>query len=410
MGALIKNEIIKTLKRKKTWIVFVLFVLLVGLMGVANNYASKSMEKQNSLEYQLTDSKKQLKQVEKDFKEREKKLKHEDKIEYERFVQQNSIEKKALNERIKVLEDKIKKGEKEIDWKKELNSKIEKSKETINDEKIPEAEKSRIRSQLKELNYLKEHNIKPVSEWSFNSYNFILGTVSMLGILFLAVGVCVFMSDIVSGESTPPTLKFLLVQPTSRGKVLFSKFIAVTLISIVMITAVELVSFLVVGIFKDFGNSSYPVVSGTLYKYGTQLAENGTKPLIQVVGSSTIVPIGQFLIKGLLLQALFITTVCAFAFMISCLCKSSMISMATTIIVLVMFNILQSIPLSKIKNSIHLLFVSYGDPFALMRGDLILKNSNLNMTVMFGIGVMVAWSVVCYLIGYIVFKKKDILI
>ena len=61
-----------------------------------------------------------------------------------------------------------------------------------------------------------------------------------------------FMSDIVSGESTPATLKFLLVQPISRAKVILSKFIAVVITVVAMIAGLEVAAYGVIGAFTGF--------------------------------------------------------------------------------------------------------------------------------------------------------------
>ena len=60
------------------------------------------------------------------------------------------------------------------------------------------------------------------------------------------------MSDIVSGESTPATLKFLLVQPISRAKVILSKFIAVVITVVGMIAGLEVAAYGVIGAFTGF--------------------------------------------------------------------------------------------------------------------------------------------------------------
>ena len=62
---------------------------------------------------------------------------------------------------------------------------------------------------------------------NMKTYNYMTSLMQFLGMaLLLCEGIAVLMSDIVSGECTPATLKFLLVQPVTGGKVLLSKFIS----------------------------------------------------------------------------------------------------------------------------------------------------------------------------------------
>ncbi|MCS4479356.1 ABC transporter permease [Clostridium botulinum] len=65
-----------------------------------------------------------------------------------------------------------------------------------------------------------------------------------------------------SGENNPPTIKFLLSKPISRGKILLSKFIA-SIISIVLSLFIcEFLAFLIIGIAFKFGSLLSPIVVG----------------------------------------------------------------------------------------------------------------------------------------------------
>jgi len=67
------------------------------------------------------------------------------------------------------------------------------------------------------------------------------------------------MSDIVSGECIPATLKFLLVQPVKRGKILFSKFTVsiVTVLSLIIIP--QLAGMVIVNATSNIQASDYPI-------------------------------------------------------------------------------------------------------------------------------------------------------
>ena len=125
----------------------------------------------------------------------------------------------------KILEE----GISEDSWKMELDMSIANVKNAIKEyEENGTKERYKVdylslQEELENLEYLKENNIMPLKGWEYQEYNFLESLTMILSIGLLAAGIAVFMSDILSGESTPPTLKFLLVQPVSRGKILFSK-------------------------------------------------------------------------------------------------------------------------------------------------------------------------------------------
>lgn len=89
--------------------------------------------------------------------------------------------------------------------------------------------------------------------------------------------------------------------------------------------------------------------------------------------------------------------------------KSSMIIMGTSVMLLVFATIL-SAALSAVQKVAHLLFVNYGNTIGLLTGDSVFMFNNVNVTVNTGIIVMIATTVISYVISHVVFSKRDILI
>lgn len=231
--------------------------------------------------------------------------------------------------------------------------------------------------------------------------------MQFLGAGLLVCGIAVFMSDIVSGECTPATLKFLLVQPVTRGKVLLSKFIAVTLTVITMILGAELIGFVFVNLTSKLGGASYPVSLGA--KYNKIINSEGIAELVKVVGSGHIGSNLELFVKSMLFQGLFIVATCSVVFLISTLIKSSMVTMALSVVVTVFLTIASQLMVT-IKDFAHLIFVNYADGISILTGSSALTFNNPNMTVQNGIIIMIATSVVSYIIAHINFTRKDILI
>ena len=231
--------------------------------------------------------------------------------------------------------------------------------------------------------------------------------MQFLGMALLLCGIAVFMSDIVSGECTPATLKFLLVQPVTRGKVLLSKFISVTITVVAMILGGELIGFAFVNLTSKLGGASYPVNLGA--QYNKVINSEGVAELVKVVGSGHMGTNGELFVKAMLFQGLFIIAACSVVFLISTLIKSSMITMALSVVVTVFLSI-GSQGIDSLKDVAHLIFVNYGDGISVLTGSSALAFNNPNMTVQNGIIVMIATIVISYTIAHINFKRKDILI
>lgn len=403
---LIKNELIKLLKKGKTWIVFALFALFIGITIFGQYSSDKNMRMWQSPEKQLEMAKENL-----DYYKEELELNKNSDVNPEYIASlEESIE--YSKEQIKSYEDIIKNGVNEDEWKKQLDEEIEYAKESIiryekYDDEWSKQYAMESKERLEQLTYLRDNNIKPLYGWEYDAYNYMSSLMQFLGMAILVAGIAVFMSDIVSGECTPATLKFLLIQPVTRGKVLLSKFIAVTITVLTMILGAEIVGFLFVNITSGVNNSAYPVSIGTVYE--KIINADGTTILSKVVGSGHMGTNLELFTKAMLFQALFIITACAVIFMISTLIKSSMITMAISVVVTVFLTI-GSYNLSALRKMAHLVFLNFGDSISVFTGSSAMMMQNPNMTVTNGVIVMIVTTLVAYLIAHINFSKKDILI
>ena len=403
---LIKNELIKLLKKGKTWIVFALFAMFIGITIFGQYSSDKNRRMWQSPEKQLEMAKENL-----DYYKEELELNKNSDVNPEYIASlEESIE--YSKEQIKSYEDIIKNGVNEDEWKKQLDEEIEYAKESIiryekYDDEWSKQYAMESKERLEQLTYLRDNNIQPLYGWEYDAYNYMSSLMQFLGMAILVAGIAVFMSDIVSGECTPATLKFLLIQPVTRGKVLLSKFIAVTITVLTMILGAEIVGFLFVNITSGVNNSAYQVSIGTVYE--KIINADGTTILSKVVGSGHMGTNLELFTKAMLFQALFIITACAVIFMISTLIKSSMITMAISVVVTVFLTI-GSYNLSALRKIAHLVFLNFGDSISVFTGSSAMMMQNPNMTVTNGVIVMIVTTLVAYLIAHINFSKKDILI
>lgn len=403
---LVKNELIKIMRRPKTWIVFALFFVLVS-GGIYLSYKdAKYTEYYNSPEGRIEQIQNSIEHLNKESKELEGKT--EEWAESARV--ENKIHLENLNKELAEQQELLKHKDEPDFWKLSLIKEKEELQKEI-DNVMPEDEHVvPLKEQLAEIDKALEDNKRPVESWEFNSINFEISLFGLLGMIILASGIAVFMSDIVSGESTPPTLKFLLVQPIKRGKVILSKFIAVVITVVSMIAGLEIVSFGVLSCINGFEGWDMTEVIGTKYQWDYSTVATQGEPVLKAIENSGV-EINRFnlLLQSFGLQLLFIVACCAFIFLISAIFKSSMTTMALSVIVSVASTMVAMMSRSVGKIA-HINFFNYGNTVSLLQGETALNFRNPNFTVQSGIIVMCITIIVSYIIAHVVFNKKDILI
>lgn len=420
MFALIKNEYIKIFKSRKNWAVLVLFLIFLGLMTFGQYKSYENMKEWNSLEYQKKICENNMGWIKEEIIVNKKKLEDGNtELDIIETIKELESNLKIEEEKIANYEKLISEGNTELDWRdslkeekqyleqelKELESDGASNKYGKNIEIIKESDKER----LEDINYYLDNNIKPLDTWDFNSYNIILGLFSGLGTILLILIIAVFIGDIVSGECTPPTLKFLVIQPVSRGKIIFAKFFASITSIVFAILSCQLITFIVVGCFRGFEAGKSIVSYGTKYQLNLMKLESGMPIMEKIAGTTEKITLNEFMIKALLMQVLYIVAISSVIFLISTIIKNNLVSMALSVILLVVMNVISMVGAISMKIG-HLLFTNYGNIKELLTGDLAQMNNNAAITIEHGIIVMIITIIVSYVIAHIVFKKKDILI
>lgn len=393
MHKLIKNEFIKLHYRKKFVITIIIFALICGLFSFAyaKIQSAATPDAQISL---LTKSKATL--------------------ESEKNSSSDSTRKKQLEQSIAAIDNQIdqlktsKKTSSSKDWKSTLKNSID----TLKDQKNSATDissdnaKETYNKQIILYQYFIDHNIKPQVNGSFSAFNFIDSLLKLLGPLFIPIIIAILSADIVSGEYTPPTMKMLLTRPAARGKILASKFVAVLVSSIVIITVIELISYLTMGIIYGFDNPMYPVLAGTKYTSSAIKLTQDSTGLIPVLGSSYIVATWKFIIQMFLFQLLYILACCSLFMLFSTILRSSTLSMTLSILATIVVNILSSI--SYLAKATPFFFTTYGSISSILDSSIIPMTEVTYMTPLFSCIFLVLFSGICYLIATYVFQKKDI--
>ncbi len=406
---LVKNELIKLFSRGKTWIVFGLFALIVIGTNVAFHFSDKEMRYHNSPQGRIEDIDRSIGYAKESIERYEKELKSNPENNVKEYIAMEKENIKELEKDKKREEEKLKNGVNPNQWKEDLSTEKNQLKERLKEKDVEDREKATIKNRLAEIENIEKLGMKPIESWEFSPFNNSISFMTLIGTMILVTGIAIFMSDIVSGESTPPTLKFLLVQPISRTKVIASKFTAVVLTVLSMIVGLEILAFGALGAMKGFDSGKMPVFLGQKYVLNVTQNSYGWKELVPVENSAYLSNVSSYFLQSLGLQILFIIACCSFVFLISTLFKSSMITMAVAVIVSVATTML-TMNIGKLKDIAHLIFLNYGATPSIVNGEIAYMSQNTNFSVSLGVTLMVITIIICPLLAALVFKKKDILI
>jgi ABC-2 type transport system permease protein len=391
MLGLIKNELIKLHLRRKFIISALVLIAISGLISVGI-FASYKMVKPEQIVKQQETMVSDLKA------EREKASTDEDKAIYDKQIKQ-------AEESLNMFKNLPK--EEDENWKETLKNRVETLEAEVANASEFDGTKEMRRKELISNKYMLENNIRPINDLKPYGFNIFLILVSALGALFLVIIVAIITSDIVSAEYTPPTMKILLTRPVSRAKVFISKYISAIFASLLVILSVEILVSFVMGILFGFGDLSSPVTVGTQYKSAIVNAAAG-REMVPVYNSTTIITMGEFIIRVLLYQVLFIVTATSFFMLLSTVLKSSAISMALSIVITIALNIVGSISYFKVIKPF--LFTTYGDSVSVLTGNTIRSANNALASPSWSIVILIVFSIITYTLGHINFTKKDMLI
>lgn len=393
MHKLIKNEFIKLHYRKKFIITVIIFALICGLFSFA--YSKIQSYSTPDAQINLLNKSKTTLQKEKN-------------------STSDSTRKQQIEQSIAEIDSQIdqlktsKSTNSSKDWKTTLKNNID----TLRDQKnsatdiSSENAKENYNKQIVFYQYFIDHNIKPQSNGTFSAFNYLESLFKLLGSLFIPIIIAILSADIVSGEYTPPTMKMLLTRPASRGKILVSKFVAILISSIVIITAIELISYLIMGIMHGFDNPMYPVLVGTKYTSSAIKLSQDSTGLVPILGSSYVTTTFKFIIQMFLFQLLYILACCSLFFLLSTILRSSTLSMTLSILTTIVVSILSSI--SYLAKATPFFFTTYGSVSSVLDSSIVESTGVTYVTPLFSCIFLVVFSIICYSIASYVFQKKDI--
>lgn len=398
---LIKNEFIKLFAKKKTFIIWGLFILLCIMLVIVSESSEKSYLKYNSpkaqvqnLANEISSQEEYLKTIQSDatLSEDEKKA---NEVQTQSYIA-------SLKVQLESAKAELENSSKE-NWKEALDNRVKEQEKIVKE--ASDAQSKKVQGQeLERLKIYQKHNIPLDSENYNTGINYYILNVTMIAASFLAIGLSLFNGDNVSNEYNPGTLKFLLVQPVSRIKVLLSKFVVMLLSSTALIMITQVLFFLGVGIIKGFGSFNRPYLVGVKFEYTYQ---NGKRFITEVAGSGHFILLWKYLLTALALQLLFLIVMVTFILLISTISKSSVVTMTVLICAILGSNIVYNLSTTYRKIS-PFIFLHYSDIDNIITGRIVSRTGSFLFTWQTVTGMSAFTAVLFLAISLLVFKKRDI--
>ncbi len=236
-------------------------------------------------------------------------------------------------------------------------------------------------------------------------------TISIFYILILIE----LLSDILSGEYVPNTIKMSLTKPISRKKIIISKFVVSTIIGASAIIISTIIFIIEAGI--HFGLSDYKMSFdvGAKYILNKSLPLTVTTSQMEPVRNSiSIVPIWSGIVRFMLIAILVSIASISILIFISTLCKRSLISSIINFILVIVTSL---ICIWGIMDN-NILATKYGvllkftpilyilDIFEVLSGYISVRLAS-SISIFFVLIVCLSWSLIMMFLSTYIFAKRD---
>lgn len=279
----------------------------------------------------------------------------------------------------------------DYNWTPLIKQQIQTLDNKLNFKNLKESDRKSIEIQIDQYNYYLKNNMSPLGT---SAAKFSGTLMQQSAAMLLPLLIIIFAGDSVSGEFSARTIKVLLTRAVPRWKILLSKFIAIVIISAIVVIETAVISLIVSKI--TFHNWGFMEPLATGFKV------SGDK-----IDASNIMEIYQWQYLILLYSlGFFISIVIAsISFSISIFVKNTAASISIMMAALIGGSILQLFiddwPFAKYFFSVNL-----GLPRYLTGSFKVVTGMNLTFSMI----VLAVWAVVALIAGLVVFYKQDVLV
>ncbi|MGO4272366.1 ABC transporter permease [Paenibacillus sp. TAF58] len=265
------------------------------------------------------------------------------------------------------------------DWKTNMQQQIQNDTTQLNNMNRGADWKAHVTSRINTNQYHIDHNIPPTEETLWGN---MLNAANLM--IVVSVMTVIIAADSVAGEFTDGTIKLLLIRPSSRSKILLSKYIATFTFSILLFVILFITSFVVSGILHGFTdmNAPYVYASSDTIAHETSIVKHA--------------------ISTYLYQCIQMVMTVTLAFMISTVSRSSSIAIALSVGIMFAGSSIVGF-LSQYNWAKYYLFENT-DLTQYLTGS----PNIAGMTLSFSVIVIIGYFVIFNVLSWLVFRKKDI--
>lgn len=279
----------------------------------------------------------------------------------------------------------------EYGWKSLANQRLKDLDRRLNSPYIPQNGIASIEREIEQLNYFIENDINPITP---TAAKFSVGFIEQGIILFIPLLIVILAADLVSSEFSTKTIKILLTRAVPRWKILLSKYIALIMMTTIVVLLIAVLSTLISFAFFGLWGFAEPVITGFKLIKGN-------------LDSSSVVLITSFQYIILIYSlAWFVSIVVAsITFLISILVDNSASAIGILMGSLIGGQFLQFF-LSD-WTIVKYFFVTNLDLTRYLTGS---YQPIEGMSIEFSIVTLSLWAILSLIISFWVFNRKDVLV
>ena len=273
-------------------------------------------------------------------------------------------------------------------WRADIQQRIASYENSLRRGRVAPTWQNSMRAEINRLQFYLDHDIEPDKP---TAPLFVRTFANAAGFLLLPLLIGVLGSDIVSAENSEGTDKLLLTRPVRRWKILTSKLATLWIFSTLTLLTGAILSYVISAPFLPRGGWTAPTYVGFRISTSETLANVRFLPLWK----DTVIAYG--------LEWFALICVASIAIMLSVLFKSSAAAIGTMLASLIGGTILTRV--SPDWTFGKYLFVS-----ALPLADYYTGQPPPypDMTMMFCITLLAAWALVCTVLSYAIFVRRDV--
>ena len=226
--------------------------------------------------------------------------------------------------------------QKEIDNKEDMLNQINNYDKSKLDEQIQKLEKERDPKneyRLLQLRYERKYDIEKGELMPKGMYAALETLINFIPIFILST--IILLSDMVSGEYSPNTIKALIIRPISRKKVIVSKFIVSIILSTTAIITSAVIFIVEAGVHLGFTDYRLPFDVGAKYILDKSLILSSiTSQMKYVGGSRKVIPLWSAVVEVLFIVIVILAAIVSIILFISTICRNSLVSSIASFIII----------------------------------------------------------------------------